>query len=386
MKKLIYLFYFLFILNSYGQEEFSLEEKFELPTEVKETSGLIFFNGKVITHNDSGDGPNLYEIDTISGAITRTITISNATNVDWEDISQDNTHIYIADIGNNNGDRNDLKIYKVLKSDYISSTSVLAEVISFSYEDQTDFTPAPGNTNFDAEAIVASLESILIFTKNWADFKTNAYAVPKLAGDYSAQKVSSYDVGGLITGVSSDPGGNNFLFCGYDTTFTPFLLFVDQNRPSGLDIFGGSPTRIDLVDAIFLEQGSQIEGIAFIEFPRYFISREFFSIDVGGTTLEFPQKLYTFYNLLDHLLLTDDETLSQSIQIAPNPVGDYLNIIQKENPQNIQSMRLFATNGREILSASDQNEINWQSISKGIYLLRIQFENGKSVVKKIIKN
>ena len=112
MKKFIYILFFIFSLSSLGQE-YSLMEKFVLPSEVEETSGLIFLNGKIITHNDSGDDPNLYEIDTISGTISRIINITNATHIDWEDISQDNTYIYIADIGNNNGDRDNLIIYKI---------------------------------------------------------------------------------------------------------------------------------------------------------------------------------------------------------------------------------------------------------------------------------
>ena len=162
MKKSIYILFFIFSLSSLGQE-YSLMEKFVLPSEVEETSGLIFLNGKIITHNDSGDDPNLYEIDTISGTILRIINITNATHIDWEDISQDNTYIYIADIGNNNGDRDNLIIYKILKSDFISSTSVTAEQITFSYEDQTDFTSQPNNSNFDAEAIAVYQENIFIF-------------------------------------------------------------------------------------------------------------------------------------------------------------------------------------------------------------------------------
>mgnify|MGYP007089475796 FL=1 len=162
MKKFIYILFFIFSLSSLGQE-YSLMEKFVLPSEVEETSGLIFLNGKIITHNDSGDDPNLYEIDTISGTILRIINITNATHIDWEDISQDNTYIYIADIGNNNGDRDNLIIYKILKSDFISSTSVTAEQITFSYEDQTDFTSQPNNSNFDAEAIAVYEENIFIF-------------------------------------------------------------------------------------------------------------------------------------------------------------------------------------------------------------------------------
>lgn len=384
MKKLIFILCFLFSVCFYAQES-SLEEKFTLPVEVKETSGLLFFNSKAITHNDSGDGPNLYEIDTVNGAVTRTISVTNATHIDWEDISQDETYIYIADIGNNNGDRQDLKIYRILKSDYISSNNVSAEEISFSYEDQIDFSSQPINTNFDAEAIAVYQGNILIFTKNWIDFKTNAYVIPKTVGNHIAQKVSTFDSQGLITGVSYNPNDDSFLFCGYNASFTPFLLYISQNRPPTLDVFGGSTTKIDLIDDIFLEAGSQVEAITFFEGSRYYISREFFSIVISGTTFEFPQKLYEFNNSLFQLLSTNDYTLSKTTQIVPNPVGDYLNIIQIENTLPIKSIRLFTMNGKEVLTMKLNSEIDLKTISKGVYLLQIQFENGKSVVKKIIK-
>src|SRR5690606_14700262 len=75
-----------------------------------ETSGLLFYNNTFITHTDSGGKAELYEVNPTTGAITRTVEITNATNGDWEDIAQDSTHIYIGDIGNNSGDRTDLKI------------------------------------------------------------------------------------------------------------------------------------------------------------------------------------------------------------------------------------------------------------------------------------
>ena len=50
----------LLFLNSFlGQSQItSFREKFELPEVVKETSGLLFIDGKIITHNDSGDDAN----------------------------------------------------------------------------------------------------------------------------------------------------------------------------------------------------------------------------------------------------------------------------------------------------------------------------------------
>ena len=65
----------------------------ELPDEINETSGLIFLENKIITHNDSGDEPMLYEIDSINAQITRKVVIKNAINTDWEDICYDDEYI-----------------------------------------------------------------------------------------------------------------------------------------------------------------------------------------------------------------------------------------------------------------------------------------------------
>ena len=57
-----------------------------LPDSVKETSGLILYDGKLITHNVSGNTAQLFEIDTLSLMVTRVVNVSNAENIDWEDI------------------------------------------------------------------------------------------------------------------------------------------------------------------------------------------------------------------------------------------------------------------------------------------------------------
>ena len=124
---------------------------------------MLFLDGKIITHNERGYDANLYEIDSLSGTILRTISIANATNIDWEDLAENDTHLFIADIGNNNGNRQDLKIYTILKSDFKNNNSVSAEVIYFSYEDQVSFVRQTNSSNFDAEGIVIYENAILLY-------------------------------------------------------------------------------------------------------------------------------------------------------------------------------------------------------------------------------
>jgi hypothetical protein len=358
----------------------NFKEKFELPDEVKETSGLLFLDGKIITHNDSGDAPNLYEIDSLSGTILRTVTISNATNVDWEDLAENDTHIFIADIGNNNGNRQDLKIYKILKSDFKNNTVVSSEIITYSYEDQTDFSSQPNSSNFDAEGIVVYGNDLLIFTKNWADFKTNVYKIPVLLGDYIAVKVSTADVEGLITGaVYSD---DRFFLTGYDTALIPFLIYIDFNRMPGEDIFSSGFNKISLAGK--LEQGSQVEAITNIGFTGdYYLSRENVSTAVSGTAFTLKQKLYQFRDGNSPLLSIPKNELAL-VNISPNPVIDKINI--KTNV-SLQSIEIYNATGKKVYVPilSNRKKIDISLLPTGVYYLKIQLKDTNSVIRKIIK-
>lgn len=258
-----------------------------------ETSGLLFYNNTLITHTDSGGKAELYEINATTGAITRTVDITNATNVDWEDIAQDTAYIYIGDIGNNSGNRTDLKIYKVSKADYDTSDGkVTAEIISYSYADQLDFTHSPNMTNWDAEGLISYGDRLLIFTKNWVDLKTNVYAIPKTSGTHSAVLVSSYNTNGLITGADSSPDEKVIYLIGYSTSEAPFMYTIHDIPENSLDIFSGKISD-KIVDIVSL--GYQVEGITLFEMTptthRLYLSNEKFSASLGPIKIKVPAKL-----------------------------------------------------------------------------------------------
>jgi hypothetical protein len=133
-----------------------------LPEAIAENSGLIFYNGLLIAHNDSGNEPVLYEIDTTNLQIVRSVTVLNATNTDWEDIAQDDSFIYIGDIGNGNGSRQDLTDYRISTADFQNSDVVEAEVIAFSYANQSDF-GVEQKSDWDAEALITSAGRLMVF-------------------------------------------------------------------------------------------------------------------------------------------------------------------------------------------------------------------------------
>ena len=375
MKNFVFVIMFVgYSMAGFAQIE-NLIEKFELPSVIDETSGLLFFSNKLITHNDSGDAANLYEIDTITGNISRTVTISNATHIDWEDIAQDAAYIYIGDIGNNNGNRTDLKIYRINKTDYINNSSVMAEVINFSYEDQTDFSNQPNSSNFDAEAISVYEDNIVLFTKNWANNMTNAYIISKDIGTHSATKVSTYNVDGLITGATYNPLDKSFMLCGYSATLSPFLVYA--RNFTGNDFFNGTVERSDISSGISL---SQIEGVAQITNGRYFLSREKFEIGIV-----FPSKLYSFNNT--SFTLSINEIEERGLTIYPNPVSDKLNI-QVSSSDNIKYIEVFDTTGKHILERklNPSDSVNFNKLKNGLYFIKIVLDDNAVFYKKILKS
>ena len=240
-----------------------------LDTLVFETSGLIFLNQRLITHNDSGGEPALYEIDTSSGGIKRKVIVRNAINRDWEDICCDENYIYIGNFGNNYGNRKDLGIYRVSISDYLAteSDSVDAEVINFSYAEQKNFNPDPFYTNFDTEAVISYRDSLFIFTKNWGDNMTYIYGCPKMPGTYQLSKPDILNSKGLVTGATYNQSTKTILLSGYSFSF-PFLVKIENiTSPKFSD---GDVKRYLLP----LKGSTQIEGITTNKVNTYYFSSE----------------------------------------------------------------------------------------------------------------
>ena len=77
-------------------------------TRLKEISGAAYFNNGLWVLNDAGNNNNFYRIDPLNGEILQTVTITNAYNIDWEELTCSETDLYIGDFGNNFGNRKNL--------------------------------------------------------------------------------------------------------------------------------------------------------------------------------------------------------------------------------------------------------------------------------------
>lgn len=252
-------------------QNFNLKSKSILDAKISETSGLICVGGKFFTHGDSGDEAVLYEFDTLTGNVIRVLPIKGARNIDWEELTCDDSFVYVGDFGNNAGMRKDLTIYKFQKKLLLIDTIREIDTIHFQYAIQTDYSNKTYQTNFDAEAMFATDSCLYIFSKNWGNFKSYIYSCPKEKGNYSLKILDSINSSGLITGACKSNVSSKVMLCGY-TFNAPFILEIDSFFKSS---FKNSIKRQE-----FTSMGNvQIEAIAEVSKNHYFLTSEKLSSD-----------------------------------------------------------------------------------------------------------
>lgn len=288
----------------------------DLPGTAVETSGLLYWEGVLWTHNDNSD-INLYSIDTVSNPVNLSgFNLGQVSNYDWEDVDQDSLYIYLGDVGNNgNGNRTDLKIYRIAKNSIIAGNPEV-DTILFSYATQTDFSgTGANNTDYDCEAFIVKGDSIYVFTKEWVSNKSRLFVFSKLPGIHTANYISQYDVQGLITGAVYHENPELIVLCGYSETLQPFAyLLYDFN---GNDCFNGNKRRLG-INLPF----HQVEGITTSDGLTYFMSNEKFQQSILTT----DQKLHRFdlapylANYIEGLGLNEKKL--NDILIYPNPAED----------------------------------------------------------------
>jgi len=253
-----------------------------LDSSLSESSGLLFFNNVIFTHNDRGWPNEIYTLDTLNGKPVHTLILNNAQSVDYEDLAQSPQHIFIGDFGNNKGGRDTLDIYRINKYALVFETPILhlnTQKISFIYPDKkTD--PKNKKHNFDCEAFVFLNDSLFIFTKNRGDERTNLYVIPSVNGHHTAQFVTSFDSKGMVTGADILEDGSKLALIGY-TKSDDVFVWIFENF-DGSTFFNGQNTYINL--GLFNQVG-QAEGIAFKDANSLFISTE--------KTKDEPAKLYS---------------------------------------------------------------------------------------------
>jgi hypothetical protein len=335
-------------------------QRIALSAQVEESSGLVEVSGRLVTHNDSGDGPFLYEIDSLSGSVLRKVFIANASANDWEDISADNQFIYIGDFGNNTGTRTNLAIYKINRTDFLFNDTVSADAIYFNYAEQNTF-GSNQFTPFDAEAMVCVGDSIYLFTKDRSTFSSSAvYTLPKTAGNYSISRKAILSTPGLVTAGCFNGSANKIVLCGYsfNSVFIHEILFTNGwNLPSSLQ----------MSYTLAVTGPQQVEAIERISATTYYISSE---KDNG-----LPAQLSEF--ILNSNLSIPIRYKAEA-KLYPNPCADYLQI----SNQVIGKISILNLQGQLIVERDYHNSIDVSELPSGFYFLSWKESNGQSYVER----
>lgn len=232
---------------------------------VDEPSGMVVspsHEGVYWVHGDSGTPAALFSVAS-DGKVTGRLDVEGAQNIDWEDLTLDDEgHLWIGDIGNNNSARDDLRLYRVSEPSSVdASMSAAVEVeIPFVYPDQE-----PNVRNWDAESLVFAKGSLYLLTKHREDTRTVLYRVPSLEGSsqpLELERIAEMDVGGaersyggMTTAADVSPDGKHLAILTYHS------LFVLSIPSEGANLFGETVAVIDFNQAAT----AQCEALTWID-------------------------------------------------------------------------------------------------------------------------
>ncbi|CAM4345818.1 hypothetical protein [Pseudoalteromonas ostreae] len=231
------------IYTLYSKKKLSVDPK------LKEISGIEFDKFKRLwAINDGGNEAKLYRLNE-NGSIAKEVLVTNAKNIDWEDMTQnDFGHFFLGDFGNNNQERKWLTIYKIENPIDIKTDTTEAEIIKFTYPELDGSPITPDKRNFDLEAFVAFGRHLYLFTKNRTepfDGITNVYKVGDHAANFDAQLIDSFKTCTTmeklcwITSAALSPDRTKLVLL--DST----SIWLFENF-TGDKFFSGDVSRIDL--------------------------------------------------------------------------------------------------------------------------------------------
>lgn len=191
-----------------------------------EVSGLALGgDGLLWAHNDSGDGPTIYALDT-AGRLQGTVEIEDTSALDWEDLAAGTVDgapaLFLGDIGDNAAARVDVAVTVVTEPDPAAG-SVPGQRHALTYEDGPR----------DAEALVFDPVDGGLFVLSKEASGAGLYAADLDAG--TLVRVADLDLGAvddvasvLVTAADLSPDGS----CLYLRTYTDVVAWPrDRSRP-----------------------------------------------------------------------------------------------------------------------------------------------------------
>jgi hypothetical protein len=242
MRNQIWILVLSILLLSCQQNFSVITPLYAFPKKLNEVSGITYIpESKLLwVIEDSGNANKIYGLNP-KGKLEKSITIQNAENIDWEELTKDKEgNLYIGDFGNNENKREDLCIYKIAKDSLLKSTTNASYKVSFEYPEQKKFPPKKKNLLYDVESFFEFKNNFYLFTKNRSskfDGTTFLYKVPNRAGSHQAKLLGEFKTGGsfennAITSATISPDASKVLLLCHGKVWL-FQNFTSDNFLSG---------------------------------------------------------------------------------------------------------------------------------------------------------
>lgn len=196
---------------------------------VKESSGIAAsrrFPGVYWTHNDSGDGPFIYAFDK-RGRSRGVWRVTGATARDWEDMaagpgpSSGTSYLYIGDIGDNQGNRSEIVVFRVPEPELGRGTVTKSNAAATAQSEAIRLRYPDGSHDAEALLVHPQTGNIYIITKiAFANPGIYEATAPIQTGrTITLNRIGTLEVpslfGGIITGGAISPDGRRVAFCDY---------------------------------------------------------------------------------------------------------------------------------------------------------------------------
>ena len=341
----------------------TIKKWYNLAAPLMEISGMTIWQNRYFAHGDGGSPAMMFELDA-KGKIIDTTTLLKP-NTDWEDMAANATHFFIGDFGNNNGTRMDLKILK-FPADSLGKKKVVPEVIAFSYADQTDFTSSQF-TNFDCEAMVATADSLYLFSKSKASGICRVYTLPVIAGNYVASISDTVQPPFWVTGAHLR--NDELLLCGYvpNITFSLKPLLYTCKMLNGR-IQHGTGKAYNLT----YTGTKQIETVCQSTTGSILFSGEAYSVDSAAVF---------------ELLLPAAKTKRTQVKghgLVPNPAMDKFKL---KNMLPGSDCGIYRADGKLMTSTIPDydGQLNIANLPKGMYWVGYTDEAGNLIFERLLK-
>ena len=225
-----------------------------LPSALVESSGLVWVKGRLWTMADHHNR-RLYALSPKTGKVIKSILLQGVVNRDWESLAADKRYFYVGDIGNNSGKRKYLTIYRFGINKLKRRRVHVLRKIQFRYPHYHPKHNRHWYHDFDAEAMISWGKYLLIFTKNWRSGNTTVYQVPNRPGRYTARKLKTFQLKGMVT--AADHTQKTLYLLSYPIPLLGFHVFTSTTSMQSL-----ISVKVSQLNSRQLPFRCQAEGLA----------------------------------------------------------------------------------------------------------------------------